>query len=56
MANNIPYKIYLEEHEMPKHMYAYERFHDGKMENYVPTDEEIQKGLSGIPQFPGNAL
>ena len=30
-------------------MYAYEKFHDGKMEDYAPTDEEITKGLSGLP-------
>lgn len=32
-------------------MVAYERFHDGKMTDYAPTDEEIEKGLSGIPQI-----
>ncbi len=30
-------------------MYAYEKFHNGEMENYVPTDEEIQKALCKLP-------
>ncbi len=30
-------------------MFAYERFHDGKMNDYTPTDEEIAKGLAGLP-------
>ncbi len=30
-------------------MYAYEKFHDGKMENYIPTDEEIAKGQRNLP-------
>ena len=30
-------------------MYAYEKFHDGKMENYVPTDAELAYGLSKLP-------
>ena len=35
-------------------MYAYEAFHDGKMEDYIPTDEELKAGFDGIPKFPGN--
>ncbi len=35
-------------------MVAYGRFHDGQMSDYVPTDEELAKGLAGIPSFPGN--
>lgn len=31
-------------------MYAYEKFHNGVMENYIPTDEEIAKGLSKLPE------
>ncbi len=27
-------------------MMAYEKYHDGKMVNYAPTDEELEKGLS----------
>ena len=30
-------------------MFAYERFHDGKMTDYTPTDEEIAVGLSKLP-------
>ena len=32
-------------------MMSYEKFHDGKMVNYVPTDEEIAAGLSKLPQM-----
>ncbi|MBR2449308.1 MAG: TrpB-like pyridoxal phosphate-dependent enzyme, partial [Clostridia bacterium] len=32
-------------------MYAYEKFHDGKMTDYVPTEEELQKGFNGIPNI-----
>ncbi len=35
-------------------MVAYGKFHDGAMVDYVPTDEELQKGFAGIPSFPGN--
>lgn len=35
-------------------MVAYGKFHDGQMSDYVPTDEELAKGLAGIPSFPGN--
>ena len=31
-------------------MYAYEKFHDGKMEDYVPSDEELATGLVNLPQ------
>ena len=34
-------------------MYAYEKFHNGVMENYIPTDEEIQKGLAKLPVIKG---
>ena len=30
-------------------MMSYEKFHDGKMSDYIPTEEDLQKGLSGIP-------
>ncbi len=32
-------------------MFAYERFHDGKMTDYAPTDEEIQKSLKNLPKM-----
>ena len=31
-------------------MYAYEKFHNGVMENYIPTDEEINKSLANLPE------
>jgi tryptophan synthase beta chain len=30
-------------------MYAYEKFHNGVMENYIPTEEELAKGREGLP-------
>ena len=33
---------------------AYQRFNDGEMTDYIPTDEDLKKGFAGIPQFPGN--
>ena len=35
-------------------MYAYEKFNDGKMTDYIPTDEDLQQGFDGLPKFPGN--
>jgi tryptophan synthase beta chain len=32
-------------------MVAYEKFHDGKMEDYVPTDEELEAGFAGLPDM-----
>ena len=32
-------------------MYAYEKFHDGKMSDYIPTDEEIAAGLAKLPKM-----
>ena len=32
-------------------MYAYEKFHDGKMTDYAPTDSELQKGFDGLPNI-----
>ncbi len=32
-------------------MYAYEKFHDGVMDDYMPTDEEIEKALKNLPKF-----
>ncbi len=33
---------------------AYEKFHNGEMSDYIPTDADLQKGFDGIPKFPGN--
>ena len=35
-------------------MVAYEKFHEGSMTDYIPTDEDLQAGFDGIPKFPGN--
>jgi tryptophan synthase beta chain len=35
-------------------MVAYEKYNNGEMSDYIPTDEDLQKGFDGIPQFPGN--
>ncbi|MBQ5472787.1 MAG: TrpB-like pyridoxal phosphate-dependent enzyme [Treponema sp.] len=35
-------------------MYAYKAYNDGTMGDYIPTDEDIAKGLAGVPRFPGN--
>ena len=32
-------------------MYAYEKFHDGKMEDYIPTDEELQASFAQLPKM-----
>ena len=37
-------------------MYAYEKFNDGKMSDYIPTDEDLAAGFAGIPKFPGNEI
>ena len=34
-------------------MMSYEKFHDGKMSDYVPTDEEIAAGMSKLPKIDG---
>ena len=31
-------------------MVAYEKFHDGQMSDYIPTDADLQKGFDGIPR------
>lgn len=30
-------------------MYAYESFHDGTMQDYIPTDEDLQPGFDSLP-------
>lgn len=35
-------------------MKAYEAYNDGKMQDYIPTDTDLKKGIDGIPRFPGN--
>lgn len=37
-------------------MLAYEKFHDGQMNDYIPSDADLQAGFDGIPKFPGNEI
>lgn len=37
-------------------MVAYERYNNGEMSDYIPTDEDLTKGFAGIPKFPGNEI
>ena len=32
---------------------AYQQFNDGVMTDYIPTDEDLAKGLAALPQVPG---
>ena len=32
-------------------MVAYEKFHDGVMSDYIPTDEELEKARIGLPKI-----
>ena len=34
-------------------MYAYEKFNDGVMSDYIPTNEDLAKGFATIPNIPG---
>ena len=31
-------------------MYAYEKFHDGTMDDHIPTDDELAVGFAGLPK------
>ncbi|MBO7094487.1 MAG: TrpB-like pyridoxal phosphate-dependent enzyme [Spirochaetia bacterium] len=33
---------------------AYQKFNDGEMNDYIPTDADLKKGFDTIPRFPGN--
>ena len=33
-------------------MYAYEKFHDGLMKDYIPSDEEIKASIDTLPKIP----
>lgn len=37
-------------------MIAYERFNNGEMTDYIPTDADLQVGFNGIPKFDGNNI
>ena len=30
-------------------MYAYQKFHDGQMSDYIPSDEELQASFASLP-------
>ena len=32
---------------------AYQKFNDGEMSDYIPTDEDLEKGFAGLPKVPG---
>ena len=32
-------------------MMSYEKFHDGKMTDYIPTDDDLAKGFEGLPNL-----
>jgi tryptophan synthase beta chain len=32
-------------------MMSYEKFHDGKMTDYIPSDEELEKSFADLPQI-----
>ena len=33
-------------------MVAYEKYNDGEMTDYIPTDEDLEKGFAGLPNVP----
>ena len=35
-------------------MVAYQKFNDGLMQDYIPTDEDLQAGFAGLPKVPGH--
>ena len=35
-------------------MVAYEKYNNGEMMDYIPTDKELEAGFAGIPRFEGN--
>ncbi|MCF0105522.1 MAG: TrpB-like pyridoxal phosphate-dependent enzyme [Holdemanella sp.] len=37
-------------------MVAYEKFNNGEMTDYIPTDEDLAQGFAGIPKFEGNEI
>lgn len=37
-------------------MVAYEKFNNGEMSDYIPTDGDLQPGFDAIPKFPGNEI
>ncbi len=37
-------------------MVAYEKYNNGQMTDYIPTDADLQAGFDRIPKFPGNEI
>ena len=35
---------------------AYEKYNNGEMDDYIPTDEDLAVGFAGIPKFEGNEI
>jgi tryptophan synthase beta chain len=33
-------------------MYAYQAFHDGRMQDYIPSDDELNAALAKLPSLP----
>ena len=34
-------------------MVAYQKYNDGEMNDYIPTDEDLEAGFAGLPKVPG---
>ena len=34
-------------------MTAYQAFNDGKMTDYIPSDEELARSIATLPKVPG---
>ena len=32
-------------------MVAYGKYNDGEMSDYIPTDEELERGFAGLPKI-----
>ena len=32
-------------------MVAYEKYHNGEMTDYIPTDEDLKPGFDGLPKI-----
>ena len=35
---------------------AYQKYNDGEMSDYIPTDADLKKGIDQIPRFPGTLV
>lgn len=35
-------------------MVAYEKFNNGEMSDYIPTDADLEIGFKGLPDVPEN--